>query len=139
MKNEFQLSIYTWPPLRGVECKCRESRHDSPQDAITHLKAQKEPYALAVLSRSAPGGVYPCDWGGNFIEAGEWPQHRGTNGEHPAYLAVMADWQNLLRDIQCEAKTSREGTFSIARRLLSERHPQATGLTERLGREAAEL
>ena len=137
--DNFKLDIYTWPTLRGVECGYRTSYHETPVSAILYLESQVEPFAYAVLLKSEPGGHFPCDWEGRRINANEeWPRLVGTNGEHPAYVAVMADWKNLLAAVQREATKTGEGIVVVAHRLLNERHPRVTMLCERLAREAYE-
>lgn len=134
----FKLNIYTWPAMRGAPVGLRYSYHATTTDAIAHLDAQTEAYCYAVLSRILPCvGYMPCDWQGRWVGDGErWPQRRGANGEHPAYLAYLADRANLIAEVRAIHARDGGGTLNIAGKLLSERHPLITA-AEEIGWEAA--
>lgn len=141
MPNKFKLQIYTWPAGRGIDYgpgAFPEFYAWTPKQAVSILDAYTQPYAYAVLSKASPGGYYPCDWAGRDVGSGEWPHRQGTNGEHPAYLAVMADWDALKAEVLRGHRTDegeRIGTMAIAAQILKERHPLAI-LAHRLGAEA---
>ena len=129
----YELDIYTWPAMMGVNPQLRKSRHETPDAAIAHLDAQTEPYAYAVLLRQTePGSWTPCDWNGEYVET-SWPYRRGANGDHPSVVALREDWDNLIELVR-KAKERRPGTgtIDIAREILDERHPEICGYSERL-------
>lgn len=133
----FRLDIYIWPPLMGTPTETRTSHHETPQEAITHLNSQTEPYFAAVLQRDSLKGWTPCDWDGHDVSR-DWPQRRGSNGNHPAYVAVMSEWEELKAEVLRELETpkgARKGSIAIADRILRERHPDVA-LAHRLGAEA---
>lgn len=134
----FKLDIYTWPAMMGAPCGFHESTHRSPEQAISHLEAQSEPYAYAVLSKQGAHGWTPCDWDGNeILGRQEWPQRTGTNRDHPATVAFKADWGNLVKAIlKQKSKQPKCGLIDIAREILQKRHPQIVGMAEHLANDA---
>jgi len=84
-------------------------------------------------------GVWvPCDWDGQVVSsADEWPKRRGTNGEHPAYLALKQAWGGLVAQVRDIHKRQGGAMIDIAGCLLREHHPETFGWAERLAWEAA--
>lgn len=136
-QQNYHLQIYTWPPFRGVDCGYRHSFHATTDEAIAHLDSQAEPFCYATLSRLVTTrGYFPCRWDGTGIASDEpWPVRRGTNGEHPAYLAFIADKASLIAEIRQRRNGQGGGILDITHAVLGERHPQITGQTEALARE----
>lgn len=134
---KFQLDIYTWPALQGVKPCIRTSSHESSQDAKMHLAKQAEPYAYAVLLKWESGTFIPCDWNGNMVPSSNWPQRIGMNGDHPAVIALRADWQNLIAEVRYLHAIAQEPMIDIASEVLQARHPNVMGYAERLAWDAA--
>ena len=135
---KFQLDIYTWPAMTGVNPEVRSSQHETPQDAIKCLEAESQPYAYAVLQQAIETELVPCDWGGQLLGTRqEWPRRMGANGTHPAVVALQEDWENLVNLVRTEYDGSR-GMIDMAGELLQERHPDVQGYAEKLARAAAE-
>jgi hypothetical protein len=146
MGGRFNLHIYTWPAMTGAPAgKLRQSFHETAEAAAAHLTDQEEPYAYAALY--GPDGE-PCDWstgrplpvtaGGRTLPEGRRAHLRyGTNGDHPAYLSLMLDWEWLVAEVRTVQAATKEGTVNIARRLLAERHPEIQGAETNLGWVAA--
>lgn len=138
-EKTYEMSIYTWPAMRGVPCDCRRSFHGTPEAATTYLETQEKPYHHAVLSRQIARGMYkPCDWGGRVINASEkWPRRRGTNSEHPAYLALNEAWDSLVAQVRSTHAQQGGAMIDIANSLLAEQHPETCGWANKLAWEAA--
>lgn len=136
---EFQLDIYTWPAMTGVNPEIRSSRHETAQNAVTHLEAESQPYAYAVLLREIEKGRFEaCDWDGQLlIREQQWPQRTGENGTHPAIFALKEDWDNLIALVRNQYDGTR-GMICIAGELLGKRHPDVQGYAKKLAWAAAE-
>lgn len=133
---KFKLDIYTWPAMSGINPEIRHSVHETPDKAIAYLEAETEPYAYAVLQREVEKGRFePCDWEGKLIVK-QWPYRMGTNGDHPAVIALKNDWGNLIALIRSQYDGTR-GMIDIALELLNERHPEIWGYAEKLAWEVA--
>jgi hypothetical protein len=140
MNAEYQLDIYIWPAMTGIDPEIRTTYLDSPEDAARIVERETQPYHLAVLGRKNESGYWPCDWNGNRVSHNqEWPYIKGINGHHPAYLAMRSDWIRMI-NIACDEHTRTGGALiDIATRLLSERHPQIHGWALTLAEEAARV
>lgn len=136
--DEYRLDIYTWPAARGVPVNMRTSYHQTPAEARQHLDAQTEPYAYATLAIIEQSGMVACDWEGRKIDRTEdWPSINGTNGEHPAYLALRRDWPHLVSEIRRIYAETHRPMIDIAGELLRARHPETHSWSEHLAWEAA--
>lgn len=148
-EREFQLQIYHWLAagpdggfggLTAPDASISVTYHATREAAIAFLEAYPEAYAFAVLARNDGLARYgPCDWEGHSIAPRKpWPRRRGTNGQHPAMLALVADWPELKRMVWAEHVRTGEPTVPIAIRVLRERHPHVGGYAEPLGQAALE-
>lgn len=136
-KLGYRLDIYTWPAATGVDAEIRTTYHETPEDAVDAVMCQTEPFSYAVLQRRSMTGWQPCEWDGTDV-IGAWPTIHGTNGDHPAAVAMKSDWPEMLRLVRAEHAHTGKPMIDIAGRLMRERHPQIVGFTEKLAWQAAE-
>ena len=133
---KFQLDIYTWPAMTGINPELRSSRHETPEDAIAHLEAENQPYAYAVLLKETERGFEPCNWDGQPVMGRQWSHRLGTNGDHPAVIALKNDWENLIALVRSQYNGTR-GMIDIADELLRKRFPNVYGYASMLAWAAA--
>jgi hypothetical protein len=135
--RQFRLDIYTWPAMMGVDPQMRTSYHDTPESARVHVEMQTEPFYHAVLLKRFPGGHLPANWQGEAItdQKASWPHISGTNGDHPAVIALKQDWPSLVTEVRriYAEKNGAVGMVYIAGDLLRERHPDVHGWSDQLG------
>jgi len=136
--SKFRLDIYTWPAMQGVNPQMRTTLHETPEEAVAYLETQTEAYAYASLQRPIEGGHTPCDWQGQSIDAGgKWPLRHGTSGQHPAVVALKADWYRLIERVREIHREHGGAMVDIAADLLAVRHPQTHSWATNLAWEAA--
>jgi len=70
----------------------------------------------------------------------KWPSRKGANGQHPAVVALEADWATMIEIIKCRhaEEGPARGTIAIAAEVLAERHPGVWGWAHPLGWAATE-
>lgn len=139
MNKNYRLDIYTWPAVQGIDAQVRTSFYDTPQEAVMWLDLQHEPYAYAALQAKNNTGYAPCGWNGEPLSGGVWNVRYGTNGDHPAIIALRADWGNMVNMIVAEYWKSYQAMIEIASRILGGRHPEVTGYAEPLALQAADV
>ena len=139
MRQEYQLDIYTWPAMSGINPEIRTTYHDKPEEALAHVESQKTPYAYATLQQKTQAGYAPCGWKGERIGHNEtWPRIDGTNRQHPKVTALKKDWHMLVEMVRARHQTSENAMIDIALEILKQRHPDIVGYAEHLAWDAAE-